>query len=115
MRPEVALPREALLEEAVVVAGAAAAADLGEVVAQAVLEERADLVPEGLVLGRESQVHRGTVPPDLTVRQISVVELRKRNSRRELPTTNREDAAMAPPAISGLRNPNAARGIAATL
>jgi hypothetical protein len=36
-------------------------------------------------------------------------------SRRLLATTNADDAAMAAPAISGLRNPDAATGMAATL
>ena len=61
---EVALPGQALLEEGVVVAGPAPAPDDGEVAAQAVLEERAGLGPERLVLGAEPQVHR----PDATGR-----------------------------------------------
>jgi hypothetical protein len=39
----------------------------------------------------------------------------KRRSRRLLATTNTELNAMAAPAISGLRNPSAASGIAAVL
>jgi hypothetical protein len=39
----------------------------------------------------------------------------KRRSRTLLATTNADDAAIAAPAISGLRNPAAAIGIAAML
>ena len=55
MGAEVALPGEALLEEAVVVAGPAPPTGDGEVPAQALLQERADLVAERLVLGRQER------------------------------------------------------------
>src|SRR3546814_7640077 len=55
----------------VVVARAAPPADLCEVAAQALLEEGADLVAEGLVLDVEPQVHDRRRYPNLTERQIS--------------------------------------------
>src|SRR3546814_2538663 len=68
---EVALPGQSLVEEPVVVARAAPPADLCEVAAQALLEEGADLVAEGLVLDVEPQVHDRRRYPNLTERQIS--------------------------------------------
>jgi hypothetical protein len=54
---EVALPGEPFVEQGVLVAGAAPAAPDGEVTAEAVLEERADLLAERLVLGAVPQIH----------------------------------------------------------
>jgi hypothetical protein len=58
VRRQVPFPGEPLVEERVFVAGTAAAADDGEVTAEAVLEELPDLGPERFVLAAEAQVHR---------------------------------------------------------
>ena len=55
------------------------------------------------------------VPAGLTGPCYRVADGRKRRSRRLLVTTNTELKAMAAPAISGLRNPAAASGMAAVL
>lgn len=55
------------------------------------------------------------VPAGLTGPCYRVADGRKRRSRRLLVTTNTELKAMVAPAISGLRNPAAASGMAAVL
>ena len=58
---EVALPREPLVEQGVLVTGPAPAPHLGELAAQAVLEEHPDLGAEGPVLRAVLQVHVPTI------------------------------------------------------
>jgi hypothetical protein len=58
---EVALPSQTLLEQGTLVSGTAAAPDGGELAGQAVLQERANLVAEGPVIGAFPEVHAGTL------------------------------------------------------
>jgi hypothetical protein len=58
---EVALPSQPLLEQRTLVSGTAAAPNGGELAGKAVLQERANLVAEGPVIGAFPEVHAGTL------------------------------------------------------
>jgi hypothetical protein len=62
---------------------------------------------------RTARAERGG--DQVVVERFGVLSGEKRRSRRLLLTTNTELNAMAAPAMSGLRRPSAARGMAATL
>ena len=84
--PEVALPRQALVEERHLVARAAAPAGDGELAGEGGLEEVPHLGAEGLVLGAESQVHRpATISDGLSA--ISIGQASSRFARRAATTS----------------------------